>query len=157
MKVIKYNTMLDNDRKTILVKEKSSYCKQVDTLNLPEKIVSLMNFTMQAEILAEERVWMLATNNKNKLIGIFEIAHGTINNCILQPREIFVRACICGAAHIFIVHNHPSGDPEPSEEDNRMTQRIAEVGKLIGIPLLDHIIIGNHQYYSYFEMNNKLL
>ena len=86
---------------------------------------------------------------------MFEIAHGTVDGCLLSVREIFTRACICGAANIVLVHNHPSGEAEPSRQDDLMTQRVAEAGKIMGIHLLDHIIIGYCTYYSYHEMENK--
>ena len=155
MRVTEYKLMLDSDRKNVLVKERSTCCKQVDSLRNPELIVQMMNAVAHAEVLAEEHVWLLAVNVKGRLIGLFEIAHGTVDGCILSAREIFARACICGAASIVLVHNHPSGEVEPSKQDDLMTQRVAEAGKIMGIHLLDHIIIGYGTYYSYHEMENE--
>ncbi len=157
MRVTEYKMMLDGDRKNMLVKERSTYCKQIDSLRSPETVTWMMNTVVHAEELAEEHVWLLAMNVKGKLIGMFEVAHGTVDGCMLSPREVFTRACVCGAAKIIIVHNHPSGEVEPSGQDNSITQRIAEVGKIMGINLIDHIIIGNRTCYSYAEMENKAL
>ena len=78
-----------------------------------------------------------------------------MNASIISPREIFIEALEKNAVAIVLVHNHPSGDPTPSENDFRFTKRIQEAGKLIGIELLDHIIIGNNCYTSFAE--EKLL
>ena len=93
---------------------------------------------------------MLALNTKCRVIGLFEISHGTVNECLVSPREVLIRALLCGAAAIFLVHNHPSGDPQPSTMDTVVTKRMQQACKMIGIELLDHIIVGDH-YYSFLE------
>lgn len=157
MRVTEYKMMIDSDRKNVLVKEGCTYCKQVDSLRSPEMIVQVMNEVVHAEELAEEHIWLLAMTVKGRLIGMFEIAHGTVDGCMTSPREIFTRACVCGAARIVLVHNHPSGEVIPSKPDDLMTQRIAEAGKIMNIQCLDHIIIGYRAYYSYAEEENEVL
>ena len=71
---------------------------------------------------------------------------------MISPRELFIEALNCGAVSIVLLHNHPSGDPTPSESDVLLTKRVKEAGDLIGITLLDHIIIGNNCYVSFAEM-----
>ena len=93
----------------------------------------------------------LNTPQKVKNIGIFETNHGSVNSSVVSPREIFVRLCLCGAAHFIIAHNHPSGDPAPSKEDMEVTRRMGEAGKIMNIGLLDHIIIGDGCYWSFKE------
>jgi len=79
-------------------------------------------------------------------------AIGNINACIVSPREIFKSAILSNAVHIMVFHNHVSGDCNPSNEDIDVTKRLIEVGELLGIPLLDHIIIGaNNSYFSFRE------
>ena len=78
-----------------------------------------------------------------------------MNASLISPRELFIEALNCGAVSIVLLHNHPSGDPAPSENDFYLTKRIKEAGKLIGIELLDHIIIGNNCYISFAQ--EKLL
>ena len=90
---------------------------------------------------------MLALDTKCKPIGIFEISHGTVNMSMINPREVFIRALLVGAVSIALIHNHPSGDATPSREDISATKRLAECGKLLGVVLLDHIVIG-HDYTS---------
>ena len=82
-------------------------------------------------------------NTKNKVIGVFEISHGNVNSSIVGTREIFQKALLANAVSIILMHNHPSGDPSPSREDIEVTRRIVEAGKIIGIQVLDHIIIGD--------------
>lgn len=83
--------------------------------------------------------------------GFFHISHGTVNMSVASPREIFLRSVLCNATGIVLIHNHPSGNPDPSQEDRVTTQRICQGGKLMGIPLIDHIIIGAGCYYSFRE------
>ena len=70
---------------------------------------------------------------------------------LVHPREVFRPAVVAGAAAILCVHNHPSGDPTPSCEDLRITQRLVETGKIVGIPVLDHVIIGRDSYFSFAD------
>ena len=90
-------------------------------------------------------------NTKTKLIGETDISKGTVNASLISPRELFIEALNCGAVSIVLLHNHPSGDPTPSESDILLTKRIKDAGDLIGITLLDHIIIGNNCYISFSE------
>src|SRR5690554_2593019 len=96
----------------------------------------------------QEVLKVLLLNTKNMVIGAFNASVGSLNSSIVHPREIFKEAIRKSAASIIMVHNHPSGDPSPSSEDLAATGRIKEVGKIIGIELLDHIIIGDGKYIS---------
>lgn len=77
---------------------------------------------------------------------------GTVDSTVVGPREVFREAIREGAASIIVVHNHPSGDPTPSEADYEVTEKLAQVGEMLSIPLLDHIIIGHHGYTSFREL-----
>lgn len=79
------------------------------------------------------------------------ISVGTLNASIVHPREVFELAIQHSAAHVIVAHNHPSGDPEPSDEDKILTDRLVEAGKILGIELLDHIIITSNTHYSFKE------
>lgn len=76
---------------------------------------------------------------------------GTVNGAMLSPREVLIEALRSNAVYMVLLHNHPSGDPEPSREDIGITKRIKEAGKIVGIQLIDHIIIGDNQYISLKE------
>lgn len=90
-------------------------------------------------------------DNKNRVMKELQISAGSLTSSIVHPREVFNPAIKESAASVIFVHNHPSGDPEPSKEDIQITQRLAEVGTLIGIKVLDHIIIGNETHVSLKE------
>ena len=99
----------------------------------------------------QEYLKLLLLNTRMRLIGETDISKGTVNVTVISPRELFVEALQKNAVYIILLHNHPSGDPTPSEEDILMTQKIRDAGEMIGVELLDHIIIGNNCYTSLRE------
>lgn len=100
---------------------------------------------------AEEVAGVLCMDGKGNRVGYHEVSRGDITNTIIHPREVFKRALLNNAYGIIVCHNHPSGDPTPSQEDDAITTRLNDAGRLIGIKLFDHIIIGDSEYYSYRE------
>jgi len=90
-----------------------------------------------------EHVIVCCLDTKNHPVSLNVVSIGCLNSSLIHPREIFKTAIMSNAAGIILFHNHPSGDPEPSQEDINITTRIKEAGKIIGIELLDHIIIGS--------------
>jgi DNA repair protein RadC len=91
-------------------------------------------------------------DQKNHVIGIHTVSMGSLTASIVHPREVFKAAILANAATILCGHNHPSGDPQPSQEDRAITQRLAEAGKLLGINVVDHIIIGSAgKYFSFAD------
>lgn len=150
MRITKYRTELDRNGLNILVKEVSMNYHYINILNGPEQIYEMFCDVFALDRQAEEYLYMLAFNTNCKLLGVFEISHGTSNKAIINPREIFIRLLLVGANSFVLVHNHPSGDCKPSKEDFGSTNRIKECGKMIGIELLDHIIIGD-DYFSIME------
>lgn len=100
---------------------------------------------------SQEHLIVCMFDSKCKLIGDEVITKGSVNSSIVPPREIFLSALKKKAVHIVLLHNHPSGVALPSAEDTEVTERIAQAGKLLDIPLSDHIIIGDHNYFSYRE------
>ncbi|WP_090438966.1 RadC family protein [Natronincola peptidivorans] len=103
--------------------------------------------------LKKEYFNIILLNTKNEVIDIENISIGSLNSSIVHPREVFIRAIKRTSSSIILVHNHPSGDPTPSPEDVNITKRLVESGKLIGIEVLDHIIIGDNIYSSLKEKN----
>ena len=99
----------------------------------------------------QEQFRMMMFNTRQVLIGDVLLAKGTVSSAVTTPREIFVEALRHQAVSLILVHNHPSGDPEPSKEDIELTARVRAAGKVIGMPLLDHIIIGDTSYVSLKE------
>ena len=104
----------------------------------------------------QEYFYCIYLDNRNNLIDKKLLFKGTINRSIVHPREIFKEAYLLSASKIVCMHNHPSGDTNPSVEDIRLTKSLIEIGKLQGIYLIDHIIISDNKYYSFYENKQEL-
>lgn len=110
------------------------------------------NFVMEDMAHLKHEVFrLLMLNTKNVVIGQKDISIGSLNSSIVEPREVFKEAILKSSASIIVCHNHPSGDPTPSNEDINVTIRLKECGKILGVDLLDHIIIGYGKYISLKE------
>ncbi len=99
--------------------------------------------------LDQELVRVVSLNTKSMVIGIDDVTIGTTNASLVHPREVFRKAIGHNATSIILAHNHPSGDPKPSPQDQEITQKIRESGEILGIPLTDHIIMGGSRYFSF--------
>ena len=101
---------------------------------------------------ADRELFVVAClNTKNEIVNISVVHIGSLNASVVHPREVFKTAILSNSASIICAHNHPSGHPDPSREDIEVTKRLAEAGKILGIELLDHVIIGDNKYYSLKE------
>lgn len=101
--------------------------------------------------LDKEHFFVLLLDSKNRLIHDCAVSVGILNSVLVHPREVFKVAIKESANSIIIAHNHPSGDPTPSEEDLKITEQLFNAGKTLNIPLLDHVIIGKEGYWSWNE------
>lgn len=101
--------------------------------------------------LDREHFIVVALDTKNQPTGWHVVSIGTLNSTLVHPREIFRFAILSEAHAVMFVHNHPSGDPTPSEADDILTARLVEAGKILGVQVLDHVIIGSHEWYSYAD------
>lgn len=99
----------------------------------------------------QEYFYAVYLDSNKKIIKDKLLFVGTLNNSLVHPREIFKEAYLCSASSIICVHNHPSGNVLPSKEDIMMTDNLKKIGIVMGIPIIDHIIIGKSNYYSFFE------
>ena len=111
----------------------------------------LLYFKEEMRYLDHEEVRVLYLDTKAKLIKEHFLAKGSGNSASISGRELFREALMVAANCIILVHNHPSGDPEPSKEDETFTDSVRRIGEYMGIPLVDHIIIGDNRYYSFKE------
>jgi hypothetical protein len=102
----------------------------------------------EKSLLAAECFWVVMLDSRGRPLGRRQIARGTLTACLVHPREVFAPAIRARAASVVVVHNHPSGDPTPSAEDLLLTERLREAGELLGIPLVDHIVLGRDGYRS---------
>ncbi len=156
MRIQKSSVIMDSNHQNILVKDFAKNYSGVDSLHQPENIVKVMNDIFNVSNLAEEYLFLICMTTRCKPISIFEVSHGTCNSSLVGCREIMIRALLCGAVNIVIVHNHPSGNAQPSLEDVKVTKKIKDASKLIGLNFCDHIIIGQGEYYSFNEENYDL-
>ena len=100
---------------------------------------------------AKEQFVVILLNGKNKVIGTEVVSEGSLSSSVVHPREVYGPAILHHAAAIMVAHNHPSGDPKPSLEDEEVTRMLSRSGKVLGIPMIDHVIIGDGNYYSFLE------
>ena len=120
-----------------------------DSITSPEDGVALLMPRLRYE--SKEHFLVVLLNSKNKVLDIEQISEGSLNSSVVHPREVFTPAVLHHAAAILTAHNHPSGDPTPSKEDKDLTSTLVQAGKYMGIPVLDHIIIGDAKYFSFKE------
>lgn len=100
----------------------------------------------------QEVLIVMLLDGKNHLIGEQTLSRGTVNATLITPREVFLEAMKFHAVSVILVHNHPSGDPTPSDDDIKITERVYRSGELLGVRLLDHVVIGDHKYVSFREL-----
>ena len=112
----------------------------------PDDVTGLVQGRLRGK--KKEYFLALLLDTRNKLIRMAEISVGSLDGSIVHPREVFKEAVSASAASVIFVHNHPSGDTEASEDDIKLTKRLAEAGEIMGIDVLDHIIIGGKKYLS---------
>ena len=134
--------------KVVLVKEKVGRYELPRETKSPEEAYNAIKAITNVQEEAQEVFGILILNTKNKIVAVHEVSRGTLNASMIHPREVFKPAVLHNAAAIICFHNHPSGNPEPSIEDIEMTKRLVNAGKIMGIDVLDHIIVGEDRYVS---------
>ena len=129
--------------KVELVKESAKvYDYESKFIRSPMDAEWIARDVMRVHAMAEENFFILSLNTKNAVISFTNISKGALSSSVVHPREVFKPAILANAASIVCFHNHPSGDPTPSREDIKVTERLKEAGKLLGIEVLDHIVLG---------------
>ena len=104
----------------------------------------------ELETLDREVFLVLSLNTKNNVLGLNMVSMGTVSSSLVHPREVFKSAILLNATGIILMHNHPSGDSMPSRDDRAITEKLFEAGKVLGIQVLDHIVVGN-KFFSFME------
>ena len=120
-----------------------------ETVRSPDDAVKLIR--SQITDFNKENFYVLSFDTRNRFIGLDKVSQGTLTASLVHPRETFESAIKKHAAQIMIAHNHPSGGTDPSEEDIKITKRLSEAGKIMGIELLDHIILTKQSFFSFKE------
>ena len=118
-------------------------------LSCPQDVAEFLMPRLRYSV--KEQFIVILLNGKNKVVGTEVISEGSLSSSVVHPREVYASALLHHAAAIMVAHNHPSGDPKPSNEDREITSLLAQSGKVLGIPLVDHIVIGDGTYYSFLE------
>ena len=151
---------MDHPTKTFRIRVmRPVYSREVIREDMPAYI-STARFTSPEQVFemfkdlvleTKEHFLCLHLDGKNRIICLDRVSVGSLNQSVVHVRDVLKSALLSSAAAILLIHNHPSGDPSPSTEDLVLTKRLKEAGVLIGIPVLDHIIIGDGQYVSFVE------
>ena len=157
MRVNIYGLRKDEDSLCTLVKERGVNYSGKNEFNSPYLIRDLMEDVFHLSQMPEEYVYLLCFGLQGKLHSVFEISHGAAAASVCNSREILIRALLSNASFMVLVHNHPSGVPTPSGDDQKTTTCIRDAARLIGIPLRDHLIIADESYYSFAENEPDLL
>ncbi len=123
--------------------------KAVREFNIDSPASLAKIYMEEMRYLKQEHFKVVYLDTKNNIMGDKDVSIGTINSTLVHPREVFCDAVKHSAANIIVLHNHPSGDPSPSQEDEKVTIKLFEAGKILGINLLDHIIIGDGKYFNF--------
>lgn len=122
-----------------------------EKIKKPETVFNLLKNEIGNKM--KENFYILSLTTRNNLISVDKVSTGTLSASLAHPREVFLPAIQNSASTVIIVHNHPSGDTQPSEDDLEITKRLIEAGKILGIDLVDHIIVAKHSFFSFKEKN----
>ena len=155
MKVNLYQMFVNDKRLPYLETVRETDCEDYKTYSSPVKIAELLKEVFCVDRLAEEYVWLLCFDVKFQCVGMFEVSHGGAAQSVVDVSQILKRALLCGADQMILGHNHPSGIVEPSKEDYFITERLHEAGRLLGLPLCDHIIVGGANRNDYFSFRES--
>ena len=120
--------------------------RQKPMVKSPEDVVKVVKSQLKGK--KKEHFLVLCLDTRNRLINCKPVSMGSLDTSIVHPREVFKEAVSSSAASVIFVHNHPSGDPEPSKEDIELTKRLAKAGEIVGIEVLDHIVVCDRSYLS---------
>ena len=151
MNINTYNLILDTETKHSSLQVKESYEYANDYFASAKAVYLLLTELFHLHQMSDEYVYMLAFDNRMKLLGVFEVSHGIGNASLLDARGVFIRALQIAASNIVLAHNHPSGFPLPSRDDFNMCKRMVSAGELIGIPVQDFIVVGDDDFVSFKE------
>lgn len=139
-----------------VVKENGGRYDIDKTINNPIAARNLFIEVAELDKRTEEVFVMATIDVRNKVTGLFEVSTGTLNSSLVTPREVFKRAILQNAAGIVLGHNHPSGNTDVSSDDINITKKLVKSGKILGVNVVDHIIIGNEGNYSSMKEENHI-
>lgn len=156
MRINKYNIMLSAEsRIPYLVKEESCNYKEVTSVSSPEEVKKVFEKMFNLSKQADEHLVMLTLGGNGKLLGVFELSHGSMDCSWLDPRTIMTRLFMTNATSFILAHNHPSGVPIPSKQDINATERLYQAAKIMGYNFMDHMIAGTEDVYYSMRCSEK--
>lgn len=132
-----------------LVREPGTDVQPAERIRGPGDVHRLLLPRIQP--LEVECFFVLSLGSQSQLRAIEEVTRGTLTSSLVHPREVFRAAILAGAAGIIVVHNHPSGDPAPSADDRAATRQLVDAGRLLDVPVYDHVIIAGDRHVSFAE------
>lgn len=144
MYVTEFESWMDKEKRVVLKEKTKHPLKQY--FNNIEVVLEFFEDEFQITQRAEEYVYLVALNAKNRPVGLFEVSHGGQNQSMFNIREICSKLLMVGAVGFMIVHNHPSGDVTPSQNDLESTGMLKQACEILGLAMQDHIIIGDKVY-----------
>jgi DNA repair protein RadC len=124
----------------------------IKSIEKPQDIIKILKFPTEKQM----SFMVVLLNTKLQVIKQKLVFLGSLNECPIHPREIFRDAIIKNSAGIIMVHNHPSEDPTPNNEERKIAKGLIKAGEILGIEVLDYIIVGNKNYFSFFEESEKI-
>ena len=146
---------IENVRIKLVRESAGLYCNNY--ISSPEDAAEIASKFFEDMATDREVFAVMLLNTKNRVIGINVVSVGSLTASVVHPREVFKAACLANATNIILTHNHPSGDPAPSKEDISITSRLVQAGRLMDIPVLDHIVIGDNTGRSISFKANDLI
>ena len=132
-----------------VVRDPGQYPAQRQQVRSPSDVMGCIGSKLGAEEV--EVFTVLLLDAQNSVLALHEVTRGILNSSLVHPREVFRAAIAYGAGGIILAHNHPSGNPAPSADDKAVTRQLVEAGKLLDMPVYDHVIIAADQYFSFAE------
>ncbi len=145
VKAIELKAIIEFGRRIYKLEDINSLVYFTNAIDIYKYFVSIYRDTYQEEF------YCVYLDNRKKYLDRKKLFVGSINKSIVHPREVFKNAYLLSASYIICLHNHPGGDPSPSREDIDLTMKLYEIGIIHSVPLLDHIIIGRNNYFSFYE------
>ena len=132
-----------------LIREPGTEMQAAERIRGPVDVHRLLAPRVQR--LDVEAFYVMSLGSQSQVRAIEELTRGILNSSLIHPREVFRSAILAGAAGIIVVHNHPSGDPTPSGDDRAVTRQLVDAGRLLDLPVYDHVILGGDRYMSFAE------
>lgn len=126
-----------------------------DLINAPSDAADIL-LDIGLDEAAEEYVYLLCLNSRGEITAVHEVAHGSLSECTVTSKSVFKRALLSNAASVIIAHNHPSGDPAPSQCDIDITEKMKKSGMLLDIPVIDHLVISSDKTWYSFKANGMI-